>query len=83
MDIANDIRFAEAENDELPSIAAKLRYVAAINLKATRTEFVAACVACGYRANASANRFRESRHFDVREYGHTFNKDGSIASYGD
>jgi len=59
-----DIRFAE-QDPEFASDAPMLRYVAAINPDASRTEFVEAAVACGYRANSAGNRFRESRQFDA------------------
>ena len=78
MDIQVDIRFAQENDGELPTAAAVLRYVAAINTEASRDEFVAACVACGYKANSSANRFRESRNFDRTNYGHVFDRDGRL-----
>lgn len=68
MNLAADFAFAAEcyhPAGEFQSKAALLRYVAAINPEATRDEFVAAAVAAGYRANSSANRFRESRQFDL------------------
>lgn len=61
--IIEDIRFAE-QSGEFDSMAPLLRYVVAINPDASRTEFVEAAVACGYKANSAGNRFRESRAFD-------------------
>lgn len=78
MNLIADIHFAEECPDELKNSAQVLRYVAAINPQATRQEFVAACVACGYRANSSANRFRESRAFDCSSYGYTTSADGRL-----
>lgn len=79
MSLAEDLEFAAGEFD---SQAAVLRYVAAINPQASREEFVAACVAAGYPANSSANRFRESRKFDSENYGHVFDKAGRLISEG-
>jgi hypothetical protein len=76
--IIEDIKFAEEDSDELPTAADILRYAAALNPEATRKEFVEAAVACGYPPNSSANRFRESRNFDVKEYGYLLAKDGSL-----
>ena len=58
--ILSDIEFARGSG-EFGSIAAVLRYVAAINYEVTLGEFVGACVEAGFRANTAANRFRESR----------------------
>lgn len=78
MSLVEDIRFAEQCSEELRNAAQILRYVAAINPHATQKEFVAACVFCGYRANSSANRFRESRAFDCSEYGWTTDASGRL-----
>ena len=66
--IAADFEFA-ATSGEFSNAATLLRYVAAINPDLTRAEFVAAAVAAGYAANSSANRFRESRKFDLQNFG--------------
>jgi hypothetical protein len=78
MNLIADIRFAEESPEELKNAAQVLRYVAAINPLATRQQFVEACVSCGYRANSSANRFRESRAFDCSSYGYTTDADGRL-----
>lgn len=78
MDLIADIRFAQENPEELKNAAQVLRYVAAINPGATRTQFVAACVSCGYRANSSANRFRESRAFDCEAYGYSIDAEGRL-----
>ena len=44
----------------------------------TRAQFIEACVACGYRANSSANRFRESRAFDCTSYGYSVDAEGRL-----
>jgi hypothetical protein len=78
MNLIADIRFAEESSEELKNATQVLRYVAAVNPQATRQEFVAACVACGYRANSSANRFRESRAVDCASYAYTTHADGRL-----
>lgn len=75
MNLQADFDFA-AQSGELVNDAQILRYVAALNPEASRVEFVAAAVAAGYAANSSANRFRESRKFDVSSYGGTVDADG-------
>lgn len=75
MSIAEDIKFAQ-ESGEFSSTAPMLRYVAALNPQATRQEFVEACVAAGFRANSSGNRFYESRCFDRDNNGMLFDKEG-------
>lgn len=65
--LLDDLKFA-TESGEFTSNAPLLRYVAAINPEATCTEFVAACVEFGLKANTAANRFRESRKFDAENY---------------
>ena len=81
-DLATSSTFEETAylllHGELPTAADILRYAAALNPEATRKEFVEAAVACGYPPNSSANRFRESRNFDVKEYGYLLAKDGSL-----
>lgn len=64
--LAEDFAFAKEQTDELRTMADVLRYVAAINIGATRAQFVAAAVASGYAANTSDRRFRESRNADVQ-----------------
>lgn len=64
MNIQEDIKFAQDEGEMVASEI--LRWAAAVNLEATRAEFVAAAVAAGYPANSSANRFRESRAFTMK-----------------
>lgn len=77
MSIAEDIKFAK-ESGEFSSTAPMLRYVAAINPQATRQEFIDACVAAGFRANSSGNRFYESRCFDRDNNGMTVDKEGRL-----
>jgi hypothetical protein len=62
--LSADFAFAKASG-EFSNAADLLRYVAAINLSATREQFVEASVLAGFKANTSANRFRESRKFDA------------------
>lgn len=72
MNLAADFAFAAEcchPDGEFQSQAALLRYVAAINPEATLIEFVTAAVVAGHRANSAANRFRESRKFDLENYG--------------
>lgn len=78
MDLISDIRFAQESPEELKNAAQVLRYVAALNPEATRAQFIEACAACGYRANSSANRFRESRAFDCEAYGYTIDAEGRL-----
>lgn len=66
MNLAADFAFAAASG-EFANAAQLLRYVAAINPEASREAFVAAAVEAGYKANSSANRFRESRAFDANQ----------------
>lgn len=73
--IRKDIVFSKG-SDEFKTDASLLRTVAALNPKASRKEFVEACVAEGYRANSSQNRFNESRLFDRTNNGATFDADG-------
>lgn len=61
MDIATDFEFAKGDRDELPTTAALLKYVTAINPEATKKEFVAAAVAAGYHPNTAAIQFAQSR----------------------
>lgn len=63
--LAEDFAFAR-DSGEFANDATLLRYVAAINVDATREQFVAAAIVAGYAGNSSANRFRESRHADVQ-----------------
>ena len=65
MNLSADFTFAKANPQELVNQAQVLRYVAAINPEASLAEFVAAAIAAGYKANSSANRFRESRKLDA------------------
>lgn len=70
MDLAADFAFAAESlgpGGEFENTAQLLRYVAAINPEATLAQFVEAAVAAGYKANTSANRFRESRKFDAEQ----------------
>lgn len=71
--IADDLEFAVEQFDR---ISPMLRYVAALHPEATRSEFVAACVAAGYPANSAGNRFRESRAFDLQSYGGAVDSEG-------
>ena len=77
MSITEDTKFAQ-ESGEFSSTAPMLRYVAAINPQATRQEFIEACVVAGFRANSSANRFRESRAFDCTSYGYSVDAEGRL-----
>lgn len=70
MDLAADFEFAAESlgpGGEFKNQAELLRYVAAINPEATLAQFVQAAVAAGYKANSSANRFRETRKFDAEQ----------------
>ena len=83
MTLAEDIKFAEESlGTEFKSVSPILRYVAAINPDATRQEFIAACVAAGYKANTAGNRFHESRTFDVAEYDMVWLPDGRLVEKG-
>lgn len=74
--LTEDFVFA-AESGEFGHQAAPLlRYVAAINPKASKAEFVAAAVAAGYPAHAAGARFGESRKFDRESYGAEFDAEG-------
>jgi hypothetical protein len=67
MTLATDFAFALEEGPELPSDAAKLRYVAAINLGCTKAEFVEAAVAAGFPRHAAGARFGESRRVSLQD----------------
>lgn len=56
-----DFVFAQEDQAELPTSAAVLRYVAAINTTATRAMFLDAAERAGYPRNTATNRFYESR----------------------
>lgn len=73
--LADDFAFAMEPGDELPSQAAKLRYVAAINEDVTKAEFVAAAVLAGFHAHSANARFLESRKMS-RECGSEFDASG-------
>jgi len=80
--LAEDFAFAD-ESGEFVNQAQLLRYVAAINIDATRAQFVAAAVVAGYAANSSDRRFRESRHASLalaKDCGEnlTWHKDGRL-----
>lgn len=77
MNLTADISFAKTSG-EFNTAADLLRYVASLNPSATREQFVKACSEAGYRENSCANRFRESRAFDVVAFGYVLNKDGSL-----
>jgi hypothetical protein len=64
--IISDFVFAEGQREELTTMAAVLRYVAALNPEATVKEFIECAVEMGYRANTARNRFNESRAFDAQ-----------------
>ncbi len=79
MNLAADFAFAlgcKGPGGEFSNDAQVLRYVASLNQEASRGEFVAAAVVAGFKANSSANRFRESRKFDSENYGTSYNSDG-------
>lgn len=70
MNLASDFEFAAESlgpGGDFETEAALLRTVAAWNPEASLSEFVAAAVASGYKANTAANRFRESRKFDKEQ----------------
>lgn len=73
MSLAKDIEFARESGEFLwrgqPRIAPMLRYVAAINPRATRKAFVKVAVRMGYHPNTAAKQFAESRKFDRIHYG--------------
>jgi len=74
--LADDFAFAMDDDEgELPSQAAKLRYVAAINEDVTKAEFVAAAVEAGFHAHSAGARFLESRKVS-RSYGSEFDASG-------
>lgn len=64
MSLAADFEFARVSG-EFRAQAPLLRYVAAINLGASKAEFVAAAVVAGYPAHAAGARFGESRRFSL------------------
>ena len=76
--LADDFAFAMEDDGELPSQAAKLRYVAAINEDVTKAEFVAAAVEAGFHAHSAGARFLESRKVS-RSYGSEFDASGRAA----
>jgi hypothetical protein len=79
MDHQQDFDFARQSN-EFTSAAHLLRYVAALNIEATKTEFVAAAVKAGYPAHAAGARFGESRRVTLIDEPHLIRlADGSLA----
>lgn len=60
MDLQKDFEFATASG-EFTSGAPLLRYVAAINIEATCSQFVAAAMQAGYHHHSANARFGESR----------------------
>jgi hypothetical protein len=77
---AATIRWIE-ENWVEPITQSNILREAAFNCPtATRKEFVAAAVSCGYRANSAGNRFLESRKQCCIDFpGYVINKDGSLS----
>lgn len=60
MNLAADFTFAR-DSGEFRSAAPLLRYVAALNIEASKSEFVDAAVAAGFPSHAAGARFGESR----------------------
>ena len=77
MDLAADFSFAK-DSGEFTRWAPLLRYVAAINPEATRSQFVEAAVSAGYTQATASKQFYESRRFDQREYGFTLDAEGRL-----
>ncbi len=79
MDLQADFDFAKA-SAEFSSAAPLLRYVVALNIEASKAEFVAAAVKAGYPAHSAGARFGESRRVTLADEPTSIkHADGSLA----
>lgn len=79
MNLAADFAFAQ-ESGEFLRDAPLLRYVAALNIEASKAEFVEAAVLAGFPRHSAGARFGESRRITLQDEPELLrHDDGSLA----